>query len=862
MTGSSFTPYRIQFMFSDPEDDLDPTEAASLRHILQSPPGNNLLPGEGGVLWKTPAPSLDLEFGDGVAVVFKNLSVSSLKQQTQVTPTNTTHIALSANSTPFVPYLPIPYLIPTIPIPIPNPMTGIPVGHQHPIRGPQHPMIGASPGGPQQPMAGFPGGPQQQTANLQGGHQQVHINNLTLNYNGLYNNLGECPHVNPPYTVAQGSDGQLYCVPMVASWGTNSHHQQTPQSAGITFGSTPVVSVNTIGRTTSTSEEEEEHKQIVSGSIINTNPVNNHDINVNPSNCKSDSTSSIVQNDSGEQINIPLIVQTNPCAQVEPSKELPPSISSKENINSLPKEISQKSEKFKVDPQSIPQQVQSKGNDKPVIIKSAATEKEIVESQEPRKETAPQDSIQPTSSWAGLFSADKTNTSKSNTDNPNKPTAVITPFTIGTVGKKTQSQQKVFPNSSEHDLGLFLCDYQLNHLSNPLLPRGLINRSNWCFVNSILQALTACPPFYHLLKSLPLTPKMLPGKSKTPMLDSMVEFFSEFSPLEIQEGKLGKSNSGGKKDRAKMREDIVTGIGLEPSYVYKMLLNLEADTFNVVEGRQEDAEEFLTCLLNGLSDEILSLIKLAKNDEHQNINEEDITEGTDDDWQEVGAKGRSCVTRRVADNSNIQTPIQSLALGVCRSCVKAEGGDISATLQPFYTLQLDIQDSEVVSVTDALLANFASEQLDGFICSKTKKEVDATRSLSLEELPPVLILHLKRFVYNGATGGVQKLLKKVTFNVDLEIPKTVLSSECRSNTNSKQRQYKLFSVVYHNGREATKGHYVTDAFQSGYSSWLHCDDSTVQMTGEQSVVQPGPTSTPYLLFYRRADTLAGREGGK
>ena len=34
---------------------------------------------------------------------------------------------------------------------------------------------------------------------------------------------------------------------------------------------------------------------------------------------------------------------------------------------------------------------------------------------------------------------------------------------------------------------------------------------------------------------------------------------------------------------------------------------------------------------------------------------------------------------------------KALALGMCRSCVKVEGKDSSATLQPFYTLQLDIQ---------------------------------------------------------------------------------------------------------------------------------------------------------------------------
>ena len=160
------------------------------------------------------------------------------------------------------------------------------------------------------------------------------------------------------------------------------------------------------------------------------------------------------------------------------------------------------------------------------------------------------------------------------------------------------------------------------------------------------------------------------------------------------------------------------------------------------------------------------------------------------------------------------------------------------------------QDASIASVTDALLSNFASEQLDGFVCGKTKQEVEATRSLSLEELPPVLILHLKRFVYDAATGGVQKVMKAVNFGVELEINKAMLSAECRSATTVRHRQYKLFSVVCHNGREATKGHYVTDVFHPGYSAWLHCDDGIVQPTAEELVLSPSASSTPYILFYR------------
>ena len=46
-----------------------------------------------------------------------------------------------------------------------------------------------------------------------------------------------------------------------------------------------------------------------------------------------------------------------------------------------------------------------------------------------------------------------------------------------------------------------------------------------------------------------------------------------------------------------------------------------------------------------------------------------------------------------------------------RYSVKASGSESSATLQPFYTLQLDIQRETVKNVTDALAENFASEIL-------------------------------------------------------------------------------------------------------------------------------------------------------
>lgn len=62
----------------------------------------------------------------------------------------------------------------------------------------------------------------------------------------------------------------------------------------------------------------------------------------------------------------------------------------------------------------------------------------------------------------------------------------------------------------------------------------------------------------------------------------------------------------------------------------------------------------------------------------------------------------------------------------------------------------------------------SKESLSGFVCSKTGQEVEASRQTTLEELPAVLILHLKCFVYDKS-GGCQKLLKKISFSSDLEL---------------------------------------------------------------------------------------------
>nr|XP_033325381.1 ubiquitin carboxyl-terminal hydrolase 10-like [Megalopta genalis] len=402
-----------------------------------------------------------------------------------------------------------------------------------------------------------------------------------------------------------------------------------------------------------------------------------------------------------------------------------------------------------------------------------------------------------------------------------------------------------------YQMGEFLLNYQMDKQTVSLLPRGLTNRSNYCYINSILQALLACPPFYNLLMALP-HPKTPSKTSYTPLIDNMIKFVHEFTPLS-DGARLAR------KDRASKRGedtivDIQSGVAFEPSYVYTMLKNTSAAGVFSVEGRQEDAEEFLSCLLNGINDEMLELIKLVNNDQNvmasveTNIN----YNNGEEEWKVMGPKNKGSITRCTEFG---RSPLSDIFRGQLRSRVSRVGEQPTDNVQPFFTLQLDIE--KAGSVKSALEILVGKDQLEGMTCSKTKQQIEAWKQVTLEELPVILILHLKWFDYK--LDGCSKILKSVEFPIDLKLDSKFLSPNAIKKLNPKQKHYKLFAVTYHDGKEATKGHYVTDAFHVGYGGWVRYDDSSLKGVSEGNVLKPIPPRVPYLLYYRRCDTIGNNQ---
>lgn len=138
--------------------------------------------------------------------------------------------------------------------------------------------------------------------------------------------------------------------------------------------------------------------------------------------------------------------------------------------------------------------------------------------------------------------------------------------------------------------------------------------------------------------------------------------------------------------------------------------------------------------------------------------------------------------------------------------------------------------------------------------------MDAQRRTSLDQLPPILILHLKQFVYKK-DEGLKKLIKKIEYPIDFELPDVCLHEK---NSNDKSlktsRSYKLLAVVYHDGKEAIKGHYLTDVYHIGSSQWIRCDDSNLKVVPSPRSDNPDNLLSPYLLFYRRFNTLRAQPG--
>ena len=216
--------------------------------------------------------------------------------------------------------------------------------------------------------------------------------------------------------------------------------------------------------------------------------------------------------------------------------------------------------------------------------------------------------------------------------------------------------------------------------------------------------------------------------------------------------------------------------------------------------------------------------------------------------------------------SNKDSPISRLFGGSMRSIVKSPGMKESVTIQPFQSLQLDITPDNVNTIQDALYNLTQPELIHGFtnhsnnvnVNSNAQQISDATtKQIRIETLPPILILHLKRFVYDFNSNSTLKVCKFVEYPFVLDITMDMMARERKKGdgkytlTGGKYILYKgNCIVIYHHGKMSNGGHYTCQV-QLANQEWIGMDDTDLSRVLQQDVLKVKKDRQAYMLFYTR-----------
>ena len=127
-------------------------------------------------------------------------------------------------------------------------------------------------------------------------------------------------------------------------------------------------------------------------------------------------------------------------------------------------------------------------------------------------------------------------------------------------------------------------------------------------------------------------------------------------------------------------------------------------------------------------------------------------------------------------------------------------------------------------------------------CPKCKEYRDAVKKIDIWRLPPLLIIHLKRFKYHGLWRD------KITTHVDYPIENLNLEPYTSTKSNT-SLSYHLYAVSNHSGT-LDGGHYTALCRHIEYRKWFKFDDSEVKDIANSSSAIRSPQS--YILFYSRS----------
>lgn len=348
-----------------------------------------------------------------------------------------------------------------------------------------------------------------------------------------------------------------------------------------------------------------------------------------------------------------------------------------------------------------------------------------------------------------------------------------------------------------------------------IIPRGLINMGNSCYINAAMQALLYIPEFYNLCKKLGT---MGLSREIYPLTRAIVQFVDEFRFM-------GKSKT-----------HIDIGAPLVPTSILNYMKNVNTDVLR--QGEQHDVHEFLLFLLQEFHSELIKTSAILNKTEtldqieaHILTEQQNLEDHDEGCWQEVGKKNKASNIREIKHD---ESPISKIFSGKLRSLFKKRSVMGSLTLQPFYSLHLPIEEPYLKSLKDSLKHITVSERLE-----------NASMHFAVEELPKILILQLIRFKFEGNKNI--KIGKHIEFPAQLYLDKNVMSPT-KIKENDKRRYFNLKAVLCHHGKEASGGHYSTFVYHPS-KKWIHLDDQSVNFVTLDHVLK----QQAYILIYSQAE---------
>ncbi|NXN30948.1 UBP50 hydrolase, partial [Nycticryphes semicollaris] len=229
---------------------------------------------------------------------------------------------------------------------------------------------------------------------------------------------------------------------------------------------------------------------------------------------------------------------------------------------------------------------------------------------------------------------------------------------------------------------------------------------------------------------------------------------------------------------------------------------------------QQDAQEFLICVLNELHEAL-----------------------------KVRAHDRRCVmdgkaSRGSVSETSIITQLFEGQLSYEITCLQCK----TTTKRPesFTVLSLPVPSKSTCSLEDCLKCFFQQDTLtwnNQIHCSLCGTKQDAVVKATITKAPRIIIFHLKRFEWQDKhKGKLSTAIRYPLNNLDLS---PYMAQPVRRAT-----EYSLSAVVNHSGF-LDDGHYTALCKHSVTTNWYRFDDDHVTEIPNSSV----QSDTAYLLFY-------------